>query len=790
MNGKHLWPLFTVALLVLPARPSRADFTFTYNGHSYTVVTNAKTWDNAQADAVARGGVLARIEDAAENNALLTNLLGNGITNTAADGGGSIYVWIGGRETVEGTYVWTNRDRSAIAFWTGGKTGSAANGLYANWGRNAITGGGPEPDNYAGTQNRVGFALEAWPKSGTSKIGQAGQWNDLNGTDLLPYVVERTPPNAPSNVAITVTSPTSVALTWKDNSDDEWGFYVGYRVGVAGNWQLLAQRLPNETNQSVYGTAPGMTYQFLIKAYNDVGPADSSPATVTMPGISSRSFCPAVVGQPFSYTLTASSEGGTPDSFGLTGTLPPGLTYNATTHQITGTPTNAGVFTSTMSVHYPTWGSFTKPFTVRVIYPPGPPVAVVAVPKQTVITGGPGLTVALNDFFTDRDTEKAVRLVTSKGTFDLALYATATPQTVSNFLNYVVRGDYSNSVIHRAVPDFVVQGGGFKPAPPNFTAIPTDPSPTNEPGIQHVRGTVAMAKQGSNPNSATDQWFINLNDNSAQLDDQNGGFTAFGRLCGSGLTVADTVAALPRTNYTILVDGQSASFSDWPMDSTPPPPATMDQSKLVLVSSVKQIEPLTYAVTGNTNTGLVAAAISGTNLMLRPTGLFGGTSVVTVAATDLDGNSLSQSVTVQVVSAYSTWAGQTGLQGTNSLPSADPDGDGMPNGVEFALVGSPTNSDAAVTRSIGVFTSTGGQPYAALTFKLRKDLGGVLITVNASSTLASGGWAPIWTSNDLGSPLVAALVDQGDHWRITLRDSTPLSAGASQRFLRLVVNTP
>jgi cyclophilin family peptidyl-prolyl cis-trans isomerase len=359
---------------------------------------------------------------------------------------------------------------------------------------------------------------------------------------------------------------------------------------------------------------------------------------------------------------------------------------------------------------------------------------------------------------------------------------------VSNFLNYVDRGDYSESIVHRAAPNFVVQGGGFKPAPPNFTRIPTDPSPTNEPGIQHVRGTVAMAKVGGNPNSATCQWFVNLKDNSAELDDQNGGFASFGRVCGSGLDVIDAMAALPRGAYAVNVDGQTNTFTDWPLNTAPPAPATMDQSKLVLVTSVRRIEPLSFSVPGSTVPGVATAAVVGTNLMLSPSGIYGGTTVVSVVATDLDGHSLTQAVTVEVASAYSSWLARYSLQGPDALPGADYDGDTRPNAVEFALGGSPVLSDADTIQPVPLVVNLGGSVYGALAFRLRKDLSGLMVWLKSAPAVAGASWNNVWSSADLTGSQVWQRTNQGEFWWLTVRDATPLATGTSQRFLRLVVS--
>jgi peptidyl-prolyl cis-trans isomerase A (cyclophilin A) len=139
----------------------------------------------------------------------------------------------------------------------------------------------------------------------------------------------------------------------------------------------------------------------------------------------------------------------------------------------------------------------------------------------------------------------SVTLKTVMGDVVIELYDEATPATVANFLNYVRDGDYNSSFIHRSANDFVIQGGGFTFIDGVGGSVPTDPPVINEPGISNLRGTIAMAKPGGDPNSATSQWFINLVDNSVVLDGNNGGFTVFGEVSGDGMDTVDAIAALP-----------------------------------------------------------------------------------------------------------------------------------------------------------------------------------------------------------------------------------------------------
>ena len=131
--------------------------------------------------AVERGGILTEINDVAEQNAIYTELNTNaGITvnNTVApDGGGGSYVWIGGNDlSIEGNWVWDgNNDNNSTQFWMGTSTGNPVGGLYNNWGN--------EPDDFGG-QDALGLSLNGWP------LGSAGQWNDVDHTNTLYYVVE------------------------------------------------------------------------------------------------------------------------------------------------------------------------------------------------------------------------------------------------------------------------------------------------------------------------------------------------------------------------------------------------------------------------------------------------------------------------------------------------------------------------------------------------------------------------------------------------------------------------
>ncbi len=144
------------------------------------------------------------------------------------------------------------------------------------------------------------------------------------------------------------------------------------------------------------------------------------------------------------------------------------------------------------------------------------------------------------------------------------------PNTTANFLQYVNAGLYNDTLMHRLAIDqttgnpFILQGGGYYPqyvAEPDPLSVSLNPNLTvdldgdyatpnptvanefgNAPLRSNVAGTIAMAKLGNDPNSASNQYFFNLGDNSANLDFQNGGFTVFAQVVGDGMSLINVYA--------------------------------------------------------------------------------------------------------------------------------------------------------------------------------------------------------------------------------------------------------
>jgi len=175
-----------------------------------------------------------------------------------------------------------------------------------------------------------------------------------------------------------------------------------------------------------------------------------------------------------------------------------------------------------------------------------------------------------------------VLVKTTLGDIEVTLYPNIAPLTVANFLNYANKQAYDNTIFHRLARNFVIQAGGFKWDGTKAVAIPEDAPVKNEFSLSNTRGTIAMAKLDANPDSATNQFFFSLGDNSQNLNNQNGGFTVFGRITSqAGLNVLAKLGAVNVPNPSPLAS---------PFDSIPLlnyEGGEIKQENLVLIQSVR-----------------------------------------------------------------------------------------------------------------------------------------------------------------------------------------------------------
>lgn len=267
-----------------------------------------------------------------------------------------------------------------------------------------------------------------------------------------------------------------------------------------------------------------------------------------------------------------------------------------------------------------------------------------------------------------------VRFTTNQGNIDVELFRDIAPLTVTNFLNYMNRGAYNGTFFHRSVRGFVIQAGGFRWANGAPGEIPSDPPIRNEYRTSNTRGTIAMAKLGSGPNTATNQWFFNLADNSANLNNQNGGFTVFGRIVNdAGLAVMDRIAAVPVFNA-------GGAFDAIPLINNPT--GSIQERNLVVVNTIAAIaavSPLSISsgglITASAFGGFPAAApgsfieIYGSNLGGTARGWADSDFRDGAAPTTLD----SVSVTVGGVPAYVNYVspGQINVQVPTGVSPGD-----------------------------------------------------------------------------------------------------------------------
>ena len=289
------------------------------------------------------------------------------------------------------------------------------------------------------------------------------------------------------------------------------------------------------------------------------------------------------------------------------------------------------------------------------------PTLTQALPAQNLSSAGVPVTIDLTNYFSVPGvTGQIAQFDTALGKFNVELLASAAPLTVANFLTYVGSGAYSNTIIHRSaslnldnISNWIVQGGGY--------AISGSPIAANAPipleyNLPNTAGTIAMARTNV-LNSATNQWFFNVNDNTSVLGPSNGGgYAVFGRALGSGLTVVSAIAALP--TYDATGGNPLSPFSNLPLQNVLTGQTNILPANLITINSVTVVPiyptdntapaVLNFAVANN-NSSVVSPSLLGSMLTLTPIGA--GTATLSVLATDTNGNAASTTMTVTVTAA-------------------------------------------------------------------------------------------------------------------------------------------
>lgn len=178
-----LIPLVLASPLVL------AESIFEFAGHTYKIITEPASWEDASAAAAdmqlaGQPGYLARVNSARENAAILDAVMAH-LTeeqlsaSVAEDGSETPFIWLGGSDQAqEGRWVWSD---NGDQFWEGDFNGKPVGGLYTNW--------GVQPDSATGEEDALAMGLGDWPAP-FYDLGATGQWNDLDGETTLFYVVE------------------------------------------------------------------------------------------------------------------------------------------------------------------------------------------------------------------------------------------------------------------------------------------------------------------------------------------------------------------------------------------------------------------------------------------------------------------------------------------------------------------------------------------------------------------------------------------------------------------------
>jgi cyclophilin family peptidyl-prolyl cis-trans isomerase len=376
-----------------------------------------------------------------------------------------------------------------------------------------------------------------------------------------------------------------------------------------------------------------------------------------------------------------------------------------------------------------------------------------------------------------------VTVDTNFGNFQIELRPDAAPKTVANFLQYVESGAYTDTIFHRSEQPSasnpndigIIQTGGYTSASATYTSvsqfqtISTNAAVPLEYNLANTAGTVAMART-SDPNSATDEFFINDIDNSTTLGTSNsGGYAVFGTIIGNGMQVVDQIAALSTTQADPT--NQSSPFNQLPLGPN---------NELVQISSITldSIDGTVFSDTnGNGTLDTGEPGVAGRTLFVDLAGTGSFQSGDPTATTDASGNysftgvaagtykvyeEVPSSVSLTMPSQTVTVAANETASGVNFAepPSitgevfTDTSGSGVLSSGETGVAGqtvflnndgtgAPDSSNpSTVTDANGMYSFSG---LAAGTYKVavQAPSGTTITTTDLTATITTGGTSPI-----------------------------------------------
>ena len=254
----------------------------------------------------------------------------------------------------------------------------------------------------------------------------------------------------------------------------------------------------------------------------------------------------------------------------------------------------------------------------------------------------------------------------NKGTVNIQMAPASAPNTVTNFLNYVNAGKYTNTVVHRSAVQqagvsniTIIQGGSFQS--PAFGTVPTNPPINLEYSLLNTKGTIAMARE-TGPNTATSGWFFNVIDNTTAFApgvNSPDGYAAFGHVIGTGMTVVEAISALPTYDASVL----NPDFTNMPLAGYTNPPGYVNANAVRVTSaSVVPLFPTTLAVNvvaSSTTSNIVT--VSNPPAGFQVGAAFLGTKVTAIAGNQVTLlNNADRSISVQT-SVSASKAGETSV---------------------------------------------------------------------------------------------------------------------------------